>query len=368
MEKILKYLLFAIFLMLSWARAEELQKVVVKPGDTLWSIAEKYLNDPTKWNELLKYNQLPAGGFSIALPGTTLKVPVHLVKERYRAARLTALKNKVLFRKSGAVDWNPAAAKMELYKGDYLRTNADARAELRFILDKTTEKTMTVYPKSMIVISPPGAAGKNADALLRSGALRGTNAKVLINSATITPGTKDTEFYARIDKDMNTRVQVNKGRATVEALGRKVEVFENFVVEVRRDMPPSRPVELPPAPELDEPAGPRSAGDGFARLKIEDNVISLNTLPAVPGPDISGAPAGRIKVQVLNPVQSYHIQVSRDRDFSSFVWDRTYDALEMVDLGVVLPPGAFWLRVSCIDLMNYEGRFTAPREITIADK
>ncbi|MEK7746743.1 MAG: LysM domain-containing protein, partial [Elusimicrobiota bacterium] len=32
------------------AWAEEMQEVVVKPGDTLWSISQKYLKDPTHWN------------------------------------------------------------------------------------------------------------------------------------------------------------------------------------------------------------------------------------------------------------------------------------------------------------------------------
>lgn len=365
MKNMLLFLLLPLLFAAPPSRAEELQEVVVQPGDTLWSIAGKYLNDPAKWSELLKYNSLPTGDLSVALPGTTLKVPVRLIKEQYRAAKLILLINEVLLRKRGAVDWNRAAAEMDLYKGDYLRTTAGARAEIKFMLDKAADKIMTVYANSLVVISPPGPGGRNADAALGTGEIRGTRTKVITRSAVITPGTKDTEFYARIDKDMTTRVQVNKGRATVESQGKKVEVYEDSAVEVKMNMPPSRPVRLPPAPELGDGSAPAPADGGSPRFNIKDNVITLNTAPEPPAANLRGAAAGRIKVEVLNPVQSYHIQVSGDRDFSALVLDKTYDALEVTDLNAVLPPGTFWLRVSCVDLLNFEGKFTAPRRLTV---
>ncbi|MFH1620448.1 MAG: LysM peptidoglycan-binding domain-containing protein, partial [bacterium] len=61
-------------------RAQEFQKVTVRPGDTLWSIANTYLKDPTNWNEILKYNRLPSSDPSVALPGLVLKVPVYMIK------------------------------------------------------------------------------------------------------------------------------------------------------------------------------------------------------------------------------------------------------------------------------------------------
>ncbi|MEQ1920413.1 MAG: LysM peptidoglycan-binding domain-containing protein, partial [Elusimicrobiota bacterium] len=59
---------------------QDFQLVVVKPGDTMWAIANKYLKDPARWDEILKHNQLPTKDPTVALPGMTLRVPVRLIK------------------------------------------------------------------------------------------------------------------------------------------------------------------------------------------------------------------------------------------------------------------------------------------------
>jgi len=68
------------------AQEEPLQEITVNPGDTMWSIANKYLKDPQKWPEIVKYNTLPTPDPTIALPGTKIKIPVLLIKEEYRDA------------------------------------------------------------------------------------------------------------------------------------------------------------------------------------------------------------------------------------------------------------------------------------------
>jgi len=82
----------------------ELQAIVVRPGDTLWAIANKYLKDPARWDEILKHNKLPSSDPTVALPGMTLRVPVTLIKEDLRAAHLIYRMNKVLFRRKETAD------------------------------------------------------------------------------------------------------------------------------------------------------------------------------------------------------------------------------------------------------------------------
>jgi hypothetical protein len=375
--------LLALLALAAPARAEELQTIVVRPGDTLWSLSNTYLKDPTRWNELLKYNRLPSSDPSIALPGLPLKVPVRLIKEQYRAAKLVYFLNEVLFRSSGVSDWKGVAMKMDLFKSDTLRTRVNARADVKFY----TGEVLNLYPNSIAVLRPPGK--KNIDVELLAGEMRGLRSRVVTASARITPRTKDTEFGARLKDDLTTLVQVYKGRADVEAQGKTVEVAAGFAAEVKMDMPPSDPVKLPPLPELEASQTALAAASGAPQLRTDGGLISLNmkkdgkipgvtaalpkdrdltkNLPAAGDVDDKGIDASEIvkMLSVANPVQSYHLQVSRDQAFAVLLLDKTYDAFETINLNDILPAGKYYMRVALVDLLGFEGKFSQTRQITV---
>jgi hypothetical protein len=369
--------------------AEEFQNVFIKPGDTLWSISSVYLKDPKKWSELLKYNKLPSSDLSVALPGMALKVPVNLIKEQYRAAKLVYYINDVLLRKGGAADWKSVSMGMSLYRNDTLRTTVDARADVKF----HTGELLNLYPNSIAVLRPPE---KKADVELMAGELRGVRARIITASARVTPRTKDTEFGAKIKEDMTTLVQVYKGLVDVEAQGKAVEVPEGFASEVKIDMPPSKPVKLPPLPEFAEGSQARLAKSGVPQIRMDGTKFSLGmkTMSSIsrngrdgrlvgPETDMRGLPevgvgnanakgidANEIAklISVANPVQAYHLQIARDQNFVSMVLNRNFDAFDEVDLTEMMPPGAYWMRVSYIDLLGFEGKFNNPRKIMVGKK
>lgn len=375
MKKFLYAVLVLAFLS-SPSGAEELQTIVVKPGDTLWSIANTYLKDPKRWNEILRYNKLPSADPSIALPGMPLKIPVRLIKEQYRAAKLVYYINEVLFRPVGGARWDGVKTNMDLYRSDTLRTTVNARADVKFY----TGEMLNLMPNSMAVLRPPR---KDADVQLLSGEMRGVRSRVVTASARIIPRTKDTEFGARIKEDLTTLVQVYKGRAAVEAQGKVVEVPEGFASEVKMDLPPSKPVKLPALPEFAD-GGTRLARSNQPTVKMSGSVVSLDTGKApragggaaapkagegAPKPgDASAINADEISkmITVANPVQGYHIQASRDRNFSKIDLDRTYEVFDRIDLSNYLPAGTYWVRISYIDLLGFEGKFNAPRQVTIS--
>lgn len=364
----------------SWAgAAEELQTIIVKPGDTLWSISNTYLKDPKRWNELLKHNRLPSSDPSIALPGMALKVPVSLLKEQYRAAKLVYFLNEVLLRPSGGADWKNVSASMDLFKADTLRTRAGARADVKFY----TGEILNLYPNSIAVLRPPG--DKDTDVRLMAGEMRGLRSRVVTASARITPKTKDTEFGAKIKDDLTTLVQVYKGKADVEAGGKTVEVLEGFASEVRMDMPPSNPVKLPKLPDFDASRTQLASGGKTPQLTTSGGVVSLNMGKPVKQPagaDLPKADPGGAKVPDLNdkaldaaeivklisvgnPVQSYHLQVSREQTFATTVLDKNFDSFEDINLNNLLPPGNYYMRVALIDLLGFEGKFSAPRPVKV---
>ncbi|MCM2267660.1 MAG: LysM peptidoglycan-binding domain-containing protein [Elusimicrobiales bacterium] len=378
--------LLPVLLFFAAARAaEELQTITVRPGDTLWSISNTYLKDPTKWNEILKYNRLPSADPSIALPGLQLKVPIRLIKEQYRAAKLVYYLNEVLFRRTGVSDWKDVALKMDLFKSDTIRTRVNARADVRFY----TGEVLNLYPNSIAVLRPPDK--KNTDVELLAGEMRGLRSRVVTASARITPRTKDTEFGAKLKDDLTTLVQVYKGKADVEAQGKTVEVPEGFAAEVKMDMPPSNPVKLPPLPEL-EASQTSLAASGAPQLRTDGGVVSLNmkrdgrvpggaaglpkdrdltgNLPKVGNVDDKNIDASEIvkMISVANPVQSYHLQVSRDQAFTTMAVDKVYDAFETIHLADLIPAGDYYMRVALVDLLGFEGKFSSPRKITVGKR
>lgn len=358
--------------------AVPVQNIIVKPGDTFPSIANTYLKDARKWNEVVKLNSLPPD--AIAMPGMVLKVPVNLIKEQYRAAKLLFYVNEVILRKTGAADWGGVAAQMDLFKGDTLRTRAEARADVQFY----TSEVLNLYPNSMVTLRPPN---KDADVDLQAGAIFGRGAKVITPSAKILPRTKDTEYDAKVKEDLTTQVQVRKGRVGVVAKGKTVEVEEGFATTVKFDMPPAQPMKLPPMAEFAEGGGPKLGAGKVPQMKVDGDVISLNQSAPKAGtggaavPDLNkNIETGDVNdkninateiakmISVANPVQSYHLQVSQTQNFAAPVLDKNYDAFDTINLAELLPPGAYWMRVAYIDLLGFEGKFNAPRQITVGRK
>lgn len=381
MKKILLGLL--LFLRPGASRAaEELQTIVVKPGDTLWSISNTYLKDPKKWNLILKYNRLPSSDPSIALPGMPLRVPVTLLKEEYRAAKLVYSLNEVLFRRTGVSDWQGVNMKMDLFKNDTVRTMAEARADVKFY----TGEILNLFPNSIAVLRPPGK--KNVDVELLAGELRSVKSRVITASARITPKTRDTEFGAKLKDDLTTLVQVTKGKVDVEAQGKTVEVLEGFASEVKMDMPPSQPVKLPPLPQFEQGSATALTAGAGPQLRTDRGVVSLANLKTSlkPGGPAANLPKGELPkniptadmndtaintseivkmLSVGNPVQSYHLQVSKDASFTTTVLNKEYDAFDKIDLNEVLPPGNYFMRIALVDLLGFEGKFSAPRPIKV---
>jgi hypothetical protein len=340
------------------ARFEDsMQNVVVRPGDTLWSIAHTYLKDPARWDEILKHNRLPTSDPTVALPGMTLRVPVRLIKTGLRAAHLVYSINRVLFRSKETASWKSAKSQMELYQGDSLRTLEESRARVKFL----NTELLSLEPNSMAVIKPVEG---DTDVVLKSGSIFAGHARVITANARITPRTKDTRYSASVEADLTTRVEVYKGAAGVEAQGSKVEVPAGMETKVRPGLAPEIPKKLQNLPELEARA------EEFASAAAVGGGTAPNPR-ALLAPPVADADAASLRgeidaLHVGMPITGFHVQASREREFGKKVFDRKYDSEERfspADAG--LPPGAYWWRIAIIDLLGVEANFSEPRYYTV---
>lgn len=333
------------------------QNVVVRPGDTLWSISHTYLKDPARWDEILKHNKLPTSDPTVALPGMTLRVPIRLIKLSLRAAHLVYAVNRVLFRRKETADWKGGAPQMELFQGDTLRTLEASRARVKFL----NKDLLSLEPNSMAVIKP---AEEDADVVLKSGAVFAGRARVVTASARVTPRTNDTRYSASIEADLSTKVEVFKGAAGVEAQGSRVEVQAGMETHVRPGLAPEIPRRIENVTDLEaraqEFASAVTVGGGAA-----PNPRALTAAPEADA-DAVTLRADIDSLHVGMPILGFHVQASRERDFAKLLFDRKYDSEERfspADAG--LPAGAYWWRIAIIDLLGVEANYSDPRYYTV---
>lgn len=362
---------FAAGLLLLWAswpapapgwtqESARFQEVPVRKGDTLWGIANIYLKDPSKWDEIIKYNRLPSSDPAVALPGMTLKIPLHLIKEQLRAAHLIYKLNQVSFRRQETASWRPALEKMELYRGDSLRTLAASRAKVKFI----NADLLNLDSDSLAIIKP---INRDYDVELKNGGVFAGRSRVVTASARITPKTKDTQYSAKIGPDLTTLVEVYTGMAAVEGQGRTVDVKAGMSSEVRLGLAPSVPIKIADLPQFEARAADFNGSSvaGSARLKVDAKA----QLPfGADADEINGAvDAEKLKGEVADlsvglPISGYRVQASRTRDFDRIAYDKVFEPEEKINLkNAGLPAGVYWWRVALIDLLGTEGKFAAPR-------
>lgn len=337
------------------------QDVVVKPGDTLWGISNKYLKDPSNWDQILEHNRLPTRDPTVALPGMTLRVPVRLIKTSLRAAHLVYAVNRVLFRRKETAQFKPAKMKMELFRGDALRTLEDSKARVK-LLDK---ELLSLEPNSMAIIKPVDGDG---DLVLRAGSVFAGRARVVTASAQVTPKTSDTRYAATVTPDLTTKVEVYKGLAQVDAQGRTVNVPEGMGTQVRPGLAPEVPRKIANWPELEARAlefdsaavagggaAPQPRGPSFAAPEVAGDAESLRG-------DLNSLRVGL-------PIMGYRVQASKDREFKTLNFDKKYEADDrFAPSQEGLAPGAYWWRVSVIDLLGTEGKWSEPRYYTVGIK
>ena len=346
----------ALLLAVPSVAADKLQDVIVKPGDTLWSIANKWLADPAKWDEILAFNRLPTADPTVALPGMTLRVPVRLIKASLRAAHLTYYVNDVRRRPKDEAAWKEVSVGMELRRGDALRTRDDSRARV-MLLDK---ELLSLEPNSMATIKP----SDDTELVLGRGTVFAGKARLVLAGAKVTPKSADTRYSATVEPNLTTRVEVYRGTATVAARGVSVDVPAGMETIV---LPDSRPEK--PRPWSD-PVGLEVRAHEYASALTTGGGLAPDPRPAPPPRKPEGdVRAVRGDIQVLRigqPIKAYHVQASETEDFRKIVFDRVYDEGDRFDAeDIPLKPAAYWWRVAAIDLLGVKGRFKAPHYYSI---
>lgn len=102
-----------------------------RPGDSIWKIAREYTTSVNNWHEISRINNIGMGPDRSISPGTRIKIPVAMLKQRPTPAILVVVQGEVqVIRASG--EQLIAEAGTEVFSGDKVLTRHNQSARIRF--------------------------------------------------------------------------------------------------------------------------------------------------------------------------------------------------------------------------------------------
>jgi hypothetical protein len=333
---------------------EAFQEIIVGAGDTMWSIANKYLKDPQRWPEIVKYNSLPTPDPTIALPGMRIRVPITLVKEEYRNAELLKMTPVVKYKRNGTDDWKEANAPMTLKYQDSLRTLKGAQAQVRF----PSREVVIINENSYVVLKPEKIL---QEIQLLQGDLRASRAKIVLPQGTVVkPQGGDSDYQAKVRDDETEVVFVYKGKVDVTAQGKTVTVPEGFGTQVPKGVPPMAPQPLKSFSDFD-PANLNTPLKDMMSITPKGNV-AVKT-PSMK-PVESKNPGGSKAVVSKSMMSSYHMQLASDPDFRKIIIEKTQNIGAAFDASKeAIPDGTYYMRVAFIDALGVKSPYSEPSTV-----
>jgi len=334
---------------------EVLQEITVVPGDTMWSIANKYLKDPKRWPEIIKNNKELSNDPTVALPGTKIKVPILLIKEEYRNAHLIKLIPEVRLKRKGGRKWRTAKKDMTIQYEESLRTMKGAEAHVQF----PTKEIVKFEENTYVVIKPDKIL---QEIQLIEGNIRASQAKVIMPQGTVVkPRSSKSDFQAKVRSDETEVVFVYKGKVDVTARGKTVTVKEGFGTEVPKFSAPKKPMPLPSFKDFD-PKALTVRGPLVSTIKKRQGTITVKPPTLKP----KGSKSGKKSKAIVSPdiMVKYHLELATDEAFKNIVHSEskpTGAALDIKNLPV--KDGTYFLRVAFIDALGVQGNNSQPTKI-----
>jgi mannose-6-phosphate isomerase-like protein (cupin superfamily) len=343
--------LFFIFLLISsHSLAEEtFQTIVVQPGETLWSISNKYLKDPRRWPDIVKSNRLQSTDPTVALPGARLLIPLSLIKEEFQTAQLIQSIPDVQVKRKADSDWNEARTNMTLHYEDSLRTLKGGQAQVRF----PSREIVRINENSYVVLKPEKLS---QEVQLVSGDIRASRAKVIMPGGTVVkPQDGKSDYQAKIREDKTEVVFVYKGKVDVTAQGKTVTVPEGYGTHVPKSAPPSLPQPLPNFKDFN-PAEINTTISGTLKTPAKTAVVI--TPPSTEKKTTSTKSKAVVSDRLL---VDYHLQLATDEKFTRIVLgkkDPVGTPFEIKKQSI--PDGNYYMRVAFLDALGNPGPFSVP--------
>lgn len=314
--------------------------LAVAPGDTLITLAARWLAEPRDWRDLQRYNTL--ANPRRLVPGAALRVPSAWLRRQSTQAQVVFVQGDTSYRSGNGGAWTPLVMGATLVGQDTLRTGPGAAVSLRF----ADGSRLLVVPESEIRleqlqrVNPSGQSEiklrlerGNVDVQVQPAAPRPPRFEVITPSVHL--GVRGTEFRAHAGAlDGASRAEVLHGQVAAGAAEASpgaadgVRIDAGFGVVAQPGVPLGPPLALLPAPDL----------VGLPTL--------VERLPLRLAWRMQDGAQG-YRAQVMEPNASAEAHLRLDGRFAQpqALWDDP----------VQLPDGDYLLRVRGVGLQGLEG-------------
>lgn len=224
--------------------------ITVEKGQTLSIISKTYLDDPKKWKELLKSNQIENP--NLIIPGKKLWIPASLGKKPMADLYQFSGLPEVLKTSQKINQWEGVNLGLGLYVKDELRTNDSSVAKV--LLTSGSKFEMT--ENSQIVLEKSKSETEAEEIFLKQGRLRALISKsplknkkmFILKTDSALSEVKGTEFITHVDEKGNMTLACYEGFVSVTAERVTVDVKEGYATFVEKGKPPETPFLIPKSP------------------------------------------------------------------------------------------------------------------------
>lgn len=251
MNKILAMILIStctILPAMAQEETEKLQVIEVKRGDTLSKISKKYLEDPSQWPALLKYNQV--ANPNLIQPGMKLKVPAALGKKP--AAVVIFKSGKAVFARAQESAWKEMYVKLGLYSEDQVKTGQHATVHLQL----SNQAVLRLQPETFIIVNKSDKNSKDTIFTLQEGrlqaqaeGLRKNGGQLAIRTPSAVAAVRGTVFELSATNS-DSGLACYEGQVDVSAQKVTVQVPTGMGTYVEKGKAPLKPFKLPAPPQV----------------------------------------------------------------------------------------------------------------------
>ncbi len=329
--------LMGFFLLLSGpatAASDKSIDLTVARGDYLINICKKYLDDPEKWRQVARFNQLrnPDRIF----PGQTIRIPVDLLKAVPADAAVTFLRGDVKVQPGGSDRFGPLNLKDRVRQGSRIRTGDDGTVELTFDDGSTffqrpnTDLGITTAEQKGNIQFTNKVLVETGKVVTKIRSATGKESRFEVQTPSSTGVARGTEFRTSVDREGATRVEVLEGVVAVSGAKTEIAVKEGEGTTVRSGEAPAPATKLLPPPPI------TNFQPLYKKLPID------------------------LQFAASEGVASYRFAVATDESFRE-VWEEGTVRAGQKGQITSLREGSYFLQTMSVDAKGLEGPSSRPR-------